>query len=271
MSEANAHATSPSTPDAPTVLLRYSAGVATLTLNRPARRNALTPAMLDELGAALDRAADDENVRAVVLTGTGKGFCAGQDLDALPPGGDVAALLRNHYAPVILRLMDLPKPVIAAVNGVAAGAGASLALACDLRIMADDAALLLAFINIGLVPDAGATFLLARHVGYGRAFELAVTGERLDAAHALAWGLTNRVTPAAELTVAAEAWATELAQRPTVAIGLTKNLLHDALIQDLPEMLAREAIAQESAALTDDHAEGVAAFRSKRPPQFRGQ
>jgi 2-(1,2-epoxy-1,2-dihydrophenyl)acetyl-CoA isomerase len=242
-----------------------------LTLNRPDRRNALTPALLDELSAALDAVDADPNVRAVVLTGAGKGFCAGQDLDALPADGDVAELLRHHYAPVILRLVRLSKPVIAAVNGVAAGAGASLALACDLRIFADDGALLLAFINIGLVPDAGATFLLARHVGYGRAFELAVTGERLDAARAAAWGLANRVVPAADLAAAAESWAADLAQRPTAAIELTKQLLHAALTDNLEGMLALEANAQATAAATADHAEGVAAFRAKRAPNFQGR
>ena len=257
--------------DTAPVLLRQAAGVATLTLNRPERRNALTPALLDQLYAALTQITDDESVRAVVLTGAGKGFCAGQDLDALPPNGDVAELLRVHYAPVILQLVRMPKPVIAAVNGVAAGAGASLALACDLRIMADDAALLLAFINIGLVPDAGATFLLARHVGYGRSFEFATSGERLHAAQAQIWGIANRVVPVDELQAAAQAWASTLAQRPTAAIGLTKQLLHTALVEDLPAMLAHEAIAQRAAAATEDHTEGVAAFRAKRAPHFRGQ
>ena len=256
------------------ILAQHVAAVAVITLNRPDRRNALTPDMLDELGAALDRAAADPTVRAVLLTGAGRGFCAGQDLAALgddSPPAAVLSLLLNHYKPVILRLVNLPKPVIAAVNGVAAGAGAALALACDLRIMADDAALLPAFINIGLVPDAGSTFLLARQVGYSRALELAIAGERLPAARCLELGLTNRVVPAAELPAAARAWAGELAQRPTAAVGQTKRLLHAALTHDLATMLDLEAAEQARAAATADHREGVAAFRAKRPPVFQGR
>ena len=256
------------------ILAHHTDAVAVITLNRPDRRNALTPAMLDELAAALDRVAADPAIRAVVLTGAGKGFCAGQDLTAL--GDDIQpaailSLLLNHYKPVILRLVELPKPVIAAVNGVAAGAGAALALACDLRVMADDAALLQAFINIGLVPDAGSTFLLARQVGYSRALELAVSGTRLPAARCLELGLTNRVVPAAELLDAALAWAGELAQRPTVAVGLTKRLLHAALTHDLATMIDREATEQAHAVATADHREGVDAFRAKRPPVFLGR
>jgi 2-(1,2-epoxy-1,2-dihydrophenyl)acetyl-CoA isomerase len=254
-----------------TLLYQRNNEIATITLNRPERRNALTSVMLDELHHTLEEARDDERVRALVITGAGKGFCAGQELAELDARMDIQRHLTEHYQPVILHLSQLPKPVIAAVNGVAAGAGAALALACDLRVMAEDASLFSAFINIGLVPDAGITYFLARQVGYSRALEIAISGERLGAERALLLGLTNRVVPATELLASAQAWATQLAQRPTLAIGLTKQLLHAALVHDLPTMLAQEAIQQAAAAATVDHQEGIAAFREKRTPHFTGK
>lgn len=255
----------------PTILYQRDDNVATITLNRPERRNALTSAMLDELNRTVDQAGGDESVRAVVITGAGKGFCAGQELAELDGTLDVHRLLTERYQPLILHLCQIPKPVIAAVNGVAAGAGVALALACDLRVMADDASLFSAFINIGLVPDAGTTYFLARQVGYSRALEIAISGERLGAERALALGLTNRVVPATELLASAQAWAAQLAQRPTLAIGLTKQLLHAALIHDLPTLLAQEAAQQAAVAATTDHQEGMAAFREKRTPCFIGK
>ncbi len=254
-----------------TILYQRNNVIATITLNRPERRNALTSVMLDELHHALEEASADERVRALVIAGAGKGFCAGQELTELDASMDIQRHLTEHYQPVILHLCQLPKPVIAAVNGVAAGAGAALALACDLRVMAEDASLFSAFINIGLVPDAGTTYFLARQVGYSRALEIATSGERLEAERALTLGLTNRVVPATELLASAQAWATQLAQRPTLAIGLTKQLLHAALVHDLPTMLAQEAIQQATAAATVDHQEGMAAFREKRTPNFIGK
>jgi 2-(1,2-epoxy-1,2-dihydrophenyl)acetyl-CoA isomerase len=165
----------------------------------------------------------------------------------------------------------MPKPVIGAINGVAAGAGASLALACDLRVMADDASLLQAFVNIALVPDAGSTYFLTRLVGYSRALEIALSGARVPAARCLELGLANRVVPATELPAAAQGWAAELAQGPTQAIGLTKQLLHQATLASLEEMLEREAELQTIAIQSADHREGVAAFREKRIPRFQGR
>lgn len=248
-------------------------GVATIHLARPARRNALTAAMLIELNAALVQAAQDDAVRAIVLTGAGVGFCAGQDLTDLPSDAAqvIESLLLDHYKPVILALTELPKPVIAAVNGIAAGAGAALALACDLRVMADDAALYYAFANVGLVPDAGATWLLARQVGYSRALEIALSGQRLPAQRCLELGLTNQVVPAAELLDQAHAWAAKLAQGPTAAIALTKSLMQDAMTSGLAIAIDREAAAQAKAAATLDHHEGIAAFIEKRPPRFEGR
>jgi 2-(1,2-epoxy-1,2-dihydrophenyl)acetyl-CoA isomerase len=206
------------------VLYESGDGVARISLNRPERRNALTLAMLAELGDLLRRAAQDISVRAVVVSGEGRGFCAGQDLGVFQTGlsGDeVRDSVRQYYKPVILEICTMPKPVIAAVHGVAAGAGASLALACDLCIMAEDAALLQAFSNIGLVPDAGSTWFLARRVGTSRAFEIAVEGERISAQRCLELGLANRVTSAARLHEDALEWAKRLAQRPTFAVALT--------------------------------------------------
>jgi 2-(1,2-epoxy-1,2-dihydrophenyl)acetyl-CoA isomerase len=256
-----------------TILYSQSEGVGIIRLNRPARRNALTTAMLDELLATVQQAGADKSVRALLLTGAGAGFCAGQDLGEirqLANAAQVAELLRRHYRPLVLALCALPKPVIAAVNGIAAGAGASLALACDMRVMAEDAGLLMAFSNIGLVPDAGATWLLSRLVGYSRAFEIAAGGERIDAARCLALGLANRLAPVAALEAEALAWAQALAQRPTYALGLTKQLLHAGQLSDLSTALEAEASAQADAAASADYREGVAAFLEKRPPHFIG-
>jgi 2-(1,2-epoxy-1,2-dihydrophenyl)acetyl-CoA isomerase len=172
---------------------------------------------------------------------------------------------------VVRNLRELPIPVIAAVNGAAAGAGCALALACDLRVMAREAALVVAFSSIGLVPDMGTTWLLARHVGYGRAYEMCATGAAVDAERCEAMGLANRVVPRAELAKATAAWAAELAQRPTRALGLTKKALFYAMSSTLPEAIEREAELQRDASATKDHREGVTAFLQKRKPQFEGR
>jgi 2-(1,2-epoxy-1,2-dihydrophenyl)acetyl-CoA isomerase len=256
------------------ILYTTDQGVATLTLNRPDRRNAVTPTLLRELGAALDRAAADNTVRALVLTGAGKGFCAGQDLSAFGGPSDpdqVRATVLENYKPVIMRLCTIEKPIIAAVNGAAAGAGASLALACDLRILADDATLVQAFSNIGLVPDAGSSWFLVRLVGYSRALEIAITGERISAQRCLELGLTNRVAPAATLASAAQEWAHQLARRPTLAIGLTKRLMQQAGDRNLETIIHLEAELQSVAVCSHDHREGVTAFLEKRQPVFQGK
>jgi len=249
-------------------------GVATITLNRPTARNAINTALLDGLGEGLRRARDDEAVRAIVLCGAGKGFCAGADLAdlaALPDPDQVYDYILSHYQPVIGMICAIQKPIIAAVNGVAAGAGASLALACDLRIMADDAAIMQAFTNIGLLPDAGSTWFLAHLVGYSRAFEIAAEGERIDARRCVELGLANRVAPAASLGHEARQWAQRLAQRPTLALGLLKNALYQAQRLDLLGAIEYEARLQQRAIASDDHREGLAAFREKRPPRFTGR
>lgn len=248
--------------------------VATITLNRPEKRNAFTPSMLQALQAAFVQAGEDQDVRAVLITGAGKGFCAGQDLaifDGVPSPERVREVVLDYYRPMILSIVALRKPVIAAINGVAAGAGASLALACDLRIMAHDASLLMAFSNIGLVPDAGASWFLTRLVGYSRAFEIAALGERITAERSLELGLTNWVTGADTLAEDALARALQVAQRPTFALGMTKLALQQATQEGLEAILALEADLQAEATATADHLEGVTAFVEKRAPLFRGR
>ncbi|MFN8471704.1 MAG: enoyl-CoA hydratase-related protein [Anaerolineae bacterium] len=260
------------------ILYAVGDGVATITLNRPDVLNAFTDPMLEALNEALGKAERDASVRCVVITGAGRGFSAGQDLSDVKrreqeAGHPVsfAEHLRTKYNPVIRRIRTMEKPVIAAVNGVAAGAGASLALACDLRIAADKASFVLAFVKVGLVPDSGMNYFLVQMIGLPRAFELAATGGRLTAEEALRLGVVNRVVPTDELPAAAQAWAKELAQAPTRAIGLTKRAMNRALVSSVEEVLDYEAWLQEVAGRTADHKEGVAAFLEKRRPQFKGQ
>ena len=253
------------------VLLRLDGAVATITLNRPAALNALTIAMKERLLAAIEAAAAAPTVGAIVLTGAGRGFCAGQDLrERLEPGAPpLDEELTLRYNPLVRAIRAAPQPVIAAVNGVAAGAGASLALACDLRIAAEGASFVLAFGRIGLVPDSGATWTLPRLVGAARAAEIAFLGDPVTAADALRWGLVSRVVPAEALADAAAEMATRVADQAFGATAATKRLLADGLARDLEDSLTAEAAAQADAGADRDHAEGLAAFMEKRPPRFR--
>jgi 2-(1,2-epoxy-1,2-dihydrophenyl)acetyl-CoA isomerase len=251
--------------------------VAILTLNRPEVLNAFN----DELGFALldavNKASDDESIRCVVITGAGRAFCSGEDLGALADGykagavPDLGKTLTDRYNPTIKALRDAPKPVIAAVNGVAAGAGASLALACDFRIASDKAKFVLAFIKAGLVPDSGALWFLARTVGYSTAWQLAATGEPMSAEDANNCGIVHRLVEAGEFEKAWRDWATELAAGPTRGFALTKELLNSALDKTLEEQLEKEVRGQSEAGRTSDHMEGVRAFLEKRPPDFTGR
>ena len=246
-------------------------GVLTITLNRPEVLNAFDAAMHRALQAAFKEARADD-VRAVVVTGAGRGFCVGQDLTEFrESAGDIGERLRSTYHPTILGLRSLDKPVVAAVNGAAAGAGLSLALACDLRLAADSATFVPAFINIGLVPDSGGSFFAARLLGYARALEWLASGRRLTAAEAHAWGLVSEVVEADALAERAAALAAELAALPTRGVALTKRLLDHAQTATLEEQLEREAQLQAAATRTEDFREGVAAFLEKRPPQFEGR
>jgi 2-(1,2-epoxy-1,2-dihydrophenyl)acetyl-CoA isomerase len=258
-----------------TILYAVDGGVATVTLNRPDKLNAFTDEMLDALDAALKSAERDAAVRAIVITGAGRGFSAGQDLASVrerEAGGGMS--FREHldvkYNPIIRRIRSMEKPIIAAVNGVAAGAGASLALACDIRVCAETASFVQAFVGVGLVPDNGSTWFLPRMIGFPRAFELAATGQKLSAGDALALGLVNRVVAADSLADVAGDLAIKLAAAPTKAIGLTKRAMNRALLTSLDEALDYEAQLQEIAGHTADHREGVTAFLEKRPPRFTG-
>jgi 2-(1,2-epoxy-1,2-dihydrophenyl)acetyl-CoA isomerase len=245
--------------------------VLTITLNRPDKLNAFNAAMHAALGVALKEARDPD-VRAVVLTGAGRGFCVGQDLEEFrEAAGDIGSRLRATYHPNVLAIRALEKPVIAAVNGPAAGAGMSFACACDLRIAADTASFVPAFINIGLVPDSGGTFFVTRILGYARAFDWLASGRKLTAAEAHAWGLVSEVVEADRLIVRAGELAAELAALPPLGVGMTKRLLDRAGSSTLEEQLEREAQLQTAATKTEDFQEGVAAFLEKRPPQFKGR
>jgi 2-(1,2-epoxy-1,2-dihydrophenyl)acetyl-CoA isomerase len=257
-----------------TVIYEMYDQVALITLNRPQRRNAMDQALNRDLLAAILQAANDTSVRAVVLTGAGQGFCAGADLtlfQPVPTPEQVYDMILTYYQPMMLALLEMRKPTIAAVNGAAAGAGASLALACDLRVLAHDANILMAFSNIGLVPDAGATWFLARQVGYGRAYEITAEGRRIPAERCLELGLANKVVPADALREQALEWAQRLAQRPTLALGFTKHALQHALLNDLASTIEFEARLQQQTIVSHDFMEGVLAFMQKRPPEFKGE
>jgi 2-(1,2-epoxy-1,2-dihydrophenyl)acetyl-CoA isomerase len=245
--------------------------VTTLTLNRPDALNALTADLRRELLAAMKAASRDAEVRAVVITGAGRAFCAGADLRGGTGEREFRRVLTDEYNPLIEAIRALPKPVIAAVNGVAAGAGVSLALAADLVVAAEDARFVPAFHRIGLVPDSGLTRTLVRAVGRHRAFEVLMGERQLSAGEAQAAGLVAAVVPADRLAATARELAERLASGPTRAIGLTKRLIAEAEDASLSDSLAAEAALQEVAGRTEDHAEGVAAFTEKRDPAFRGR
>jgi 2-(1,2-epoxy-1,2-dihydrophenyl)acetyl-CoA isomerase len=245
--------------------------VLTITLNRPDVLNAFTAEMHRQLVGAF-KEARDPGVRAVVVTGAGRGFCVGQDLNEFGEAArDIAGRLRKHYHPTVLAVRELEKPVLAAVNGPAAGAGLSFACACDLRIAAEAATFVPAFINIGLVPDMGGTFFVRRLLGTARAFEWMTSGRRLSAAEALEWGLVSEVVPDDRLADRAAEWAAELAAMPTRGIGLSKRLFDHAEHATLEQQLEREAQLQAAATQTGDFREGVDAFLEKREPRFEGR
>jgi 2-(1,2-epoxy-1,2-dihydrophenyl)acetyl-CoA isomerase len=245
--------------------------VLTITLSRPDKLNAFDAGTHKAFAAALKEAADAE-VRAVVLTGAGRGFCVGQDLGELREGDrDVGTLLRERWNRHVLGLRGLEKPVLAAVNGAAAGAGLSLACACDLRLAADSAAFVPAFVNVGLVPDTGGSWLVPRLLGYARAFEWMCSGRKIGAEEALAWGLVSEVVAGDGVLARSQERAAELAALPTRAIAMTKRLFERAAGAGLGEQLEIEAQLQVAATRTEDFAEGVAAFLEKREPRFTGR
>jgi 2-(1,2-epoxy-1,2-dihydrophenyl)acetyl-CoA isomerase len=251
-------------------------GVLAITLRRPDVLNSFHRPMARELQAALAEAARDDAVRAVLLTGEGRAFCAGQDLaEAVPPGAaelpDVGDIVRDSYNPIVTAIRALPKPVVAGVNGVAAGAGANIALACDVVVAAESASFIQAFSKIGLIPDSGGTFLLPRLVGRARATALMMLGDRVTAEQALAWGMVYEVVPDAALGDVARALAARLAAMPTLALGLIKRALDASATNDLAAQLALEEELQRTAGRSADYLEGVRAFQEKRQAVFRGR
>jgi 2-(1,2-epoxy-1,2-dihydrophenyl)acetyl-CoA isomerase len=255
----------------PTHRVEHDGAVATVTLDRPDALNAQTRASRRALVRDLRALAADEAVRCVVLTGAGRAFCAGQDLREEGALENVDEVIRETYIPIVETIVGMPKPVVAAINGAAAGAGLSLALACDVRYMADGAVLMMAFSNIALVPDCGGSWLLPHIVGYAQAFEIAASGRRVSAEEALSLGLVQRVLPGDGLLAAAHATASALAARPTRALGWTKRLMRAAEQGSLADVMELEAQLQASAVGTSDHAEGVAAFLEKREARFEGR
>ncbi len=254
-----------------TIRVEVAGGVATITLNRPESLNSINADMRRELMSALKAIGRDDAVRAVLLTGKGRGFCSGADLRGGSGERDFRRVVTAEYNPLVKAIRNLPKPVLAAVNGVAAGAGVSLALACDLVYAAEEARFIQAFVKIGLVPDTGSTRTLVRALGRHRAAALIFSGEPLSATAAHEAGLVNQVVPAAELPSTAQAAAAALAAAPTRAIALAKRLINRAEDDSLDDSLALEADLQELAGRTDDHAEGLAAFAEKREPRFVGR
>jgi 2-(1,2-epoxy-1,2-dihydrophenyl)acetyl-CoA isomerase len=259
------------------IKLKREGAVARITIDRPDRLNAMTTRTSDELVDAFTTLGEDPEVRCILITGEGRGFSAGQDLTEFRSDyeagreRDIEGHLRATYNRLILQIVETPKPVIAEINGVAAGAGLSLALACDLRVASDGARFTLAFVKIGLIPDSGATWLLARTVGLARGLELAITGDVIDAERALEIGLVHRVVAANSLRGAVDELAKQLAELPTRAIAETRRLFLNGQDGSMAEALDREALAQGEMGRTHDHLEGVAAFLEKREPKFEGR
>lgn len=252
------------------VLLERRDAVARVTLNRPGVLNSFNHAMFARMRAVLAEIAGDRSIRAVYLTGAGRGFCAGQDITEGAPAVPLGEHLAESWNPVVLAIRELDRPVVAAVNGVAAGAGANLALAADFVVAAEEASFIQAFINIGLVPDTGGTQTVPQLVGRARASAMLMLGEKIPAAQAHAWGLIHQVCPAAELEATAWALATRLAQMPTLALGLTKRLINASFGNSFREQLTAEGEAQTIVGRSADHREGIAAFAEKRRPAFTG-
>lgn len=256
-----------------TLLSEQLNGVLTLTLNRPGRANAFNTEMIEALQKALRSAEEDSAVRALVLTGAGRVFGAGQDIEEMRQGGGESLSylehLRKTYNPLILQIRRIGKPVLAVINGACVGASLGIALACDLRLASQDASFVVGFNGIGLAPDTGVSLLLPRLIGLGRAAELTFSNAPIPAEQALEWGLVNHVAASDSLTAEARAWAELLAEGPTGAYGLTKRAFNRAVLPELEAVLEFEGEMQEEASRRAEHREGVAAFLEKRKPRYR--
>jgi len=258
------------------ILFEITDGIAQLTLNRPDKLNSFTQAMHDEVRHAVNKVGSDKSVRVLILTGAGRGFCAGQDLSdrAVEPGAravDLGDSVEKNYAPLVLALRGLPMPVICAVNGVAAGAGANLALACDIVLAAKSASFVEVFCKLGLIPDTGGTYFLPRLIGSARAMGLTMLGEKLSADKAEAWGLIWKAVPDEELAAETMAMARHFATAPTKGLAFTKQALYASQHNTLQQQLTLECGMMSELGRTEDYREGVAAFMEKRAPQFQGK
>jgi len=254
------------------ILFSVESGVAFITMNRPDKLNSFNRAMALQLQAIIDQCASDENIRAIYLTGAGKGFCAGQDLAEVvdPEGPGMQRILSEHYNPIVLRLREIQKPVVAAVNGVAAGAGANIAFACDIVVSKSSASFIQAFSKIGLIPDSGGTFTLPRLIGFQRASALMMLGDKVSATEALQMGMLYKIFEDEVFETESKKLAIQLATMPTKALGYIKQALNASATNDIQSQLALEDELQQKAAATADFKEGVEAFLAKRAPQYKG-
>jgi 2-(1,2-epoxy-1,2-dihydrophenyl)acetyl-CoA isomerase len=256
-----------------TIVYSVDDAVASITLNRPSTLNAFNEAMISESADAFKKAGRDKNVRCILITGSGRAFSSGQDLKDVQDRGEEFSIgdhIRGGYNRLILGMVNLEKPIVAAVNGIAAGAGCGVALAADMRIASEFGSFMLAFSRVGLIPDSGTTWMLPRLIGYSRAYEMAITAEKIKAERALDWGLVNQVVPAEQLPEISTAWARMLAEGPTLAFGLTKRAMHRSAGQSIEEALRYESLLQDIVGRSHDREEGVNAFLEKRTPNFRG-
>ncbi|MCH2224968.1 MAG: enoyl-CoA hydratase-related protein [Crocinitomicaceae bacterium] len=255
------------------ILINQLNGVCELKLNRPSVFNSFNKSMAMALQKALDDCASNDEVRAIVITGEGRAFCAGQDLaEATDPNGpELESIVRDHYNPIIMRIREIEKPIIAAVNGVAAGAGANIALACDITFATESASFIQAFSKIGLIPDSGGTFFLPRIIGSQKALALMMTGDKVSAKEAEAMNMIYKAVPDTEFTDTVNAFTAKIATMPTRGLGLTKKAVNESFFNNLKEQLEVEERLQTEAGATHDFSEGVNAFLEKRKPEFTGK